>query len=166
LLVGCGLRRSEAVALDLAHYDVGEQTLRVRRGKGQRERLVPIVNGQQAALESWLEVRGSVGGSLLCPVSKSGRVDLRRMTSQAVYMRLAKRAEKAGTPTFSPHDLRRTFISSLLDRGANIRAVQHLAGHANVATTTRYDRRGEQAKRKAAELLQVPFIAFPQSANE
>jgi len=42
LLVGCGLRRSEAVALDLAHYDVEEQTLRVRRGKGQRERLVPI----------------------------------------------------------------------------------------------------------------------------
>lgn len=161
LLLGCGLRRSEAVGLDLADYEAEDQTLRVRRGKGHRERLVPIVNGQRAALDAWLFVRGMEAGSLLCPVSKSGQIDLRRMTTQAIYMRLAKRAEKAGTRAFSPHDLRRTFISSLLDHGADISSVQHLVGHANVATTTRYDRRGEKAKRKAAELLHVPFVALP-----
>jgi len=80
------------------------------------------------------------------------------MTDQAILYILRMRVGQAGVAPFTPHDLRRSFISHLLDCGADISTVQRMAGHANVTTTARYDRRGEEAKRKAAALLIVPFV--------
>ena len=79
------------------------------------------------------------------------------MTDQTIYNMLVSRAEKAEINRFSPHDLRRSFISELLDRGADIVTVQQLAGHASVTTTAKYDRRGEETKKKAIGLLHVPY---------
>jgi site-specific recombinase XerD len=159
ILYGAGLRRSEAAALALADYDPTNGALTVRHGKGNKERLVYATNGGKAAIDDWLEIRGQDPGALFGAVNRGHRMSTEPMTDQAVYNILSKRAAEAAVKTFSPHDLRRTFISDLLGAGADISAVQGLAGHANVNTTQRYDRRGEQAKVKAAELLHVPYEA-------
>jgi site-specific recombinase XerD len=154
LLYAGGLRRAELVGLDLADYDQAAGTLRVS-GKGGKVRLVPVVNGAAAALADWLTVRGDKAGALF--LGTGNRQRGRRLTTQAIYNLLTARAAAAGIKPVSPHDMRRTFVGELLDRGADISTVQKLAGHASVTTTARYDRRGEQVKRKAAELLHVPY---------
>ena len=159
ILYGAGLRRSEAAALGLADYDPETGALTVRHGKGDKARRVYATNGGKTAIDDWLKVRGQEPGALFLPINRGGRMLAEEMTDQAVYNILAKRANQAKVRTFSPHDLRRTFISDLLGAGADISAVQGLAGHANVNTTQRYDRRGEVAKVKAAELLHVPYEA-------
>ena len=147
------------MALDLDDYDADTGALTVRGGKGRKDRMGYATNGSLDAIEAWLQVRGTDDGPLYIPINKGGVPDYRRMSDQAVLYILRKRAEQAGVQRFSPHDLRRTFISDLLDAGADIATVQRLAGHAQVTTTARYDRRGEEVKRKAAELLHVPYVA-------
>ena len=158
ILYGVGLRRSEVVALDLADYNAEAGELHVH-GKGNRDRMMPITDGTTDALEAWLHVRGSTPGPLFCPVNKGGRITIHRMTDQAVLIAINKRAIQGRVAELSPHDLRRSFITHLLDAGADALSVQKLAGHANTQTTLRYDRRDEKAKRKAVDLLHVPFAA-------
>jgi integrase/recombinase XerD len=79
------------------------------------------------------------------------------MTPLAVYNLMVKGAGQARVKKSNPHDLRRSFVSDLLDAGAVIAVVAKMAGHASVTTTARYDRRGEQAKQKAATMLHIPY---------
>ncbi|HSH80794.1 MAG TPA: tyrosine-type recombinase/integrase [Herpetosiphonaceae bacterium] len=156
MMGSAGLRRSEVVALELTDYDPVTHAVRVRGGKGSKDRETYLGSSAALTLDDWLQVRGTPAGPLFCPVGKGGRITVRPMTAQSLMEALQKRAKQASVPHFSPHDLRRTFISHLLDAGADISTVQRLAGHANVQTTTRYDRRGEEAKRNASDLLHVP----------
>lgn len=157
LLYGSGLRRSEIVALDVADYDAELHAVAVRSGKGRKARTSYVAEGGAKALARWLLCRPEEATPLFLPIGKGGRITCRRMTDQAVFYVLKQRGLEAGVAEFSPHDLRRSFISHLLDAGADIATVQQLAGHQNVQTTARYDRRGERAKRKAAQLLHVPY---------
>ncbi len=110
------------------------------------------------ALRDWLAMRGNDGSALFVAINKGGKLDTSKgINSQAIYNMLAKRASDAHIKEFSPHDMRRTFVSDLLDAGADIATVAKMAGHSNVQTTARYDRRPEDAKRKAAGLLHVPY---------
>jgi len=157
LLFACGLRRAEAVALDMADVDTETGAITVWGGKGRKDRTTYAINGALEAVHAWIEDRGRVSGPFLYPIAKGGKIDARRMSDQAVYLALRKRARQTRVKGFSPHDLRRTFASEMLDAGADIATVQKMMGHADPATTARYDRRGEEAKRKAASLLHFPY---------
>jgi integrase/recombinase XerD len=155
----CGLRRSELVDLDLDDYTRETGELRVRVAKGNKQRIAYVQNGAQDALEDWLTARGPEPGPLFAAVNHGGRIQPGRLTSQVPRWACLKRGAEAGVVSFSPHDLRRTFISDLLDAGVDLVTVQKLAGHANVQTTARYDRRSEAAKRQGAAKLHVPYRA-------
>ena len=157
ILAGSGIRRSEAVALEVADFDSETGALQVRKGKGRKFRIVYLPPGAIAAVKAWLEVRGNSPGVLLNPIRRGGHIEAKSMTDQAVMVILRKRGVQAGVATFSPHDFRRTFISNLLEAGADVLTVSRLAGHSNPATSLKYDLRGEEAKRKAIQLLHVPY---------
>jgi integrase len=152
-----GLRRDEVIGLDLADYNPQTGALTVRHGKGNKARITYLEPSAARALADWLAVRGDQPGALLWPIDKGGNLQPRRMTNQAVFNALAKRATEADITDITPHDLRRTFISNMLDAGADITTVAKLAGHKSVTTTARYDRRPEAAKAKAAGLLHLPY---------
>jgi integrase len=130
----------------------------VRGGKGGKDRLTYLAEGAGEALADWLKIRGEEAGPLFYPLRRGGHIEKRRMKEQSIFDMLVRRGGQARIASFSPHDLRRTFISDLLDAGADIATVQKLVGHANVQTTAGYDRRGEVAKRKAASLLHIAYF--------
>jgi site-specific recombinase XerD len=155
-----GARRSEVVALDLEDYEPDSGQIRIR-GKGNKERTGYVLDRAASLLDRWLRLRGPAPGPLFCPVTKGGHVVLRRMTDQAVYARLQRISRAAHAVHLSPHDLRRTFISDLLEAVGDLAVAQQLAGHASPATTSRYDRRGEKAKRRAVSALRLPGAFGP-----
>ncbi|HEX6290220.1 MAG TPA: tyrosine-type recombinase/integrase [Herpetosiphonaceae bacterium] len=157
VLYAGGLRRAELAGLTIGDWTAETAELRIRHGKGKKQRRIYLVVGAAQALADWIGVRGTWPGPLFVAINKGGRLGRQQLTAQAVYNVLQKRAQAAGITELSPHDLRRTFVGDLLDAGADIATVQQLAGHANVQTTARYDRRGEAAKRKAIDLLHVPY---------
>ena len=157
ILYGCGLRREELINLDLADYRPADGTLTVH-GKRGKDRLAYVTNGTQAALEDWLVVRGSQPGPLFLAVGKAHKVrQAGRLSPQAVYNCVYKRAASCGIESFSPHSLRRSFCSRLLDSGVDISTAARLMGHENVATTFIYDRRDNETQRAATTLLHIPY---------
>jgi site-specific recombinase XerD len=155
VLYGLGLRRSELIALDVADYDPDQGTLAIQ-GKGNRPRIGYVLEQVTELLQSWIAVRGGSEGPIFLPITKGGNIIFHRLTPQAVALIVKKRAAEAKVDEFSCHDLRRSFITDLLEAGADLSIVQQLAGHKQVSTTTLYDRRGEAGKIKAAELIKLP----------
>ena len=143
----------------MEHFDPETGALAIRRGKGRKDRVAYVANGALDALRDWLNIRGAEPGAVFWPVNKGGRMVAQRLSDQAVYGVMARRAAEAGVAKFSPHDCRRTFVGDLLESGVDLATVKEMAGHANVQTTARYDRRGEAAKRKASGALSVPYVA-------
>jgi integrase len=154
--VTCGLRIAEASGLDLADYDPKDGRL-VIPGKSHKERTAFAVHGAKDALDDWLTLRGDEAGPLFYRLRKGGALVSGRVSTTSLKRKLAKRGEEAGISPFTWHDMRRTAVGDLLDVGAGIVTVQRLLGHADPRTTSRYDRRPEEAKRQAVAKLHVPY---------
>jgi site-specific recombinase XerD len=158
VMQGAGLRRSEVIALDLVDYDAESSILHVWRGKGNKDRRVPLSNSAEPALHDWLVERGVWAGPLFCRTRKGNKLAQQRLSTQAVYKIVQRRAADAHVQAITPHDLRRTFISNLLDAGVDLSTSSELAGHTDPRTTKRYDRRGEATRKQAVDKLHVPYV--------
>jgi integrase/recombinase XerC len=132
-LYATGIRASELVNLDLSMFDINSKLLKVY-GKGKKERIIPVARAAFKALNRYIsEVRGYKEDALF--LSKSGK----RMTQRDLQRIVKKAIVKVATLNqMSPHTMRHTFATHLLNRGANLRAVQELLGHESLSTTQIY----------------------------
>jgi len=134
LFYSSGLRVSELTGLDVGALDLRENLVRVL-GKGRKERIVPIGRKSHEALLAYLEARNLPDAE--APLFLNARGG--RLTPRSVQRNLKNRLIKAGIiKDISPHALRHSFATHLLDGGADLRAIQELLGHASLSTTQKY----------------------------
>jgi integrase/recombinase XerC len=181
LFYASGLRLSEVAGLDMDNVDVGSKRVRVL-GKGSKERLVPFNGSTQRALREYLKDRAAIVEQA-GPVGRAGRpapdtrmrgarsharardplfVNYRgtRLTTRSIDRIVRKYVAASGTRAgISPHALRHSFATHLLQRGADLRVIQELLGHANLSTTQRY------THVNAAQLLEVYRKAHPRARH-
>jgi integrase/recombinase XerD len=143
LLYGSGLRATELVSLP-RHALRGDRPFLILRGKGGRERLVPLNSAARAALDRYLAAGEPAEDGLARPLRTKWLFPSKSVAGHLTRQRLAQElkalAEAAGNDLerVSPHVLRHAFASHLLDRGADLRSVQQLLGHADISTTEIY----------------------------
>jgi integrase/recombinase XerC len=143
LFYSCGLRISELLALDVKHVDFIGETVKVM-GKGAKERIVPVGGPALNAIQCYRQQAVVTSG----PLFLSSRS--RRITQQAVDQLLKKYLKRSSIPfAISPHKLRHSFATHLLDAGADLRSVQALLGHASLSTTQIYTHVTKERLKKA-----------------
>lgn len=136
-LYSCGLRVSELVNLEISRIYLNDKYLAVT-GKGSKERIVPMSDSAVDSIRDYLKVRGSVikpGEENILFLSRRGT----RLTRQMIFTIIKRLALSAGIKkNISPHTLRHSFATHLLEGGANLRAIQQMLGHESIATTEIY----------------------------
>ncbi|MBA3007641.1 MAG: tyrosine recombinase XerC [Proteobacteria bacterium] len=144
LLYSTGVRVAELVSRNLEHLDFETEMLKVR-GKGNKERLVPVGRPAREAVQVWLSSRQQLmqerAGRGLLLEKEALFLNSRgsRLTTRSVERIVRAYGERAGIPqTVTPHALRHSFATHLLEMGADLRSVQELLGHASLSTTQRY----------------------------
>jgi integrase/recombinase XerD len=173
---GAGLRVAELVGLDLRDVQAGGR-LSVRAGKGRKAASAFLSAAASARLAAWVELRGPAPGPLFVPLSKAGRLlnatqvrrrtpapappaadSLARLSTRGTAKILNLRRIAAGLEPLTPHDLRRSMITHLLERTQDLALAQRRARHASPQTTALYDRRQEESDRRAIEVLDASFV--------
>ncbi len=143
-----GLRVSEIVGLDVSDVDLDAGTIRVRHGKGDKDREVPLHAFAGDLIVEWLSGRLDTSPALF--VSRQGT----RLSVRAVQQMVGRLARDARlTKHITPHKLRHSFATLLLDRGADLRVIQELLGHESIATTEVYTHVSQARKREGIDRL-------------
>ena len=138
LLYSTGMRVSELLALDLTDVDRQSALVKVR-GKGKKERLLPIGSVAMSALDNYLAYRHELGGGKSTQAIFLSQLGNRIPDAKSIRRRMEKYAQIAGIrKKLTPHTLRHTFATHMLNAGADLRSVQELLGHASLSTTQIY----------------------------
>lgn len=168
LLCGAGLRRESAVCLKVSDWDREAGLITVRTAKGNEPYKALLAAGADLAIARWLDARaallakaGKESDCLLLGFTRGHNIRPEGLTADAIFKALIERAKKAGVATFAPHDLRRTFITTVIETTGDVGIAQKLANHKQITTTTRYDKRGEESKRAAMAKIKIPFTSKP-----
>ena len=153
LAYSSGLRVAETESLNIGDIDFWNGTVRVV-GKGNKERIVPVGNAALKAIKDYLKLRGdaiSSPASQALPLFTNLRQKA-RLTTRAMHMIILDAARRAGlTKTVTPHVIRHTFATHLLNNGCDLRSVQEMLGHKNLATTQIYAHVTTERLRKVYE---------------
>jgi len=152
IAVGCGLRRNEISLLNIE--DIKGRKMHVT-GKGNKSRITYLSKFTQNAINGWLNQLTRKKGALFVHVTRGDRIKPDRLGIKGVHHVIQGIQQKCKTKSFTTHDLRRTFATTLLHTNTDIFTVQSLLGHSDPMTTKRYDKRGENGKIKAVNSL--PF---------
>jgi len=134
MLADTGVRLNEVLQVDVGDVDLASMSIRIRYGKGGRERLVPVGRVLHRALRRWIEVRGLSNGEHALFVSRSG-CRLHRRTVQRIVEEAGKRIGFAG---LHAHLMRHSCATLYLQNGGNVFALRQLLGHSSLSTTQRY----------------------------
>jgi integrase len=151
-LCGTGIRAGELVKLERRDYDNG--ILTVRQGKGRKYRQIHVADAVDKAIRAWLKIRANEAeNALFSRIQRNGKVTTQPLTTTGLMGILEQLQQTSGIARFTPHDMRRTFITRLLEQDVDINTVRQLAGHSDISTTTRYDYRDDDMKAKASQRL-------------
>jgi site-specific recombinase XerD len=140
LLLGCGLRRSEVVGLNLDQLQSREGRWVIVNliGKGKRLRTIPVPSWSKELLDAWLRHSGVSDGKVFRRVLKGGTLREASVTANVVWYAVKRCACQVGIANLAPHDLRRTCARLCHSSGGELEQIQFLLGHASVQTTERY----------------------------
>ena len=166
VMYGCGLRVSEVISLNISDIYIKDEFVRII-GKGEKERLVPI--GKRTLNELMLYVKGErlhqeIKAKYTDKVFISARGT--SLTRQSVFLLVKSLAEKAGIKkTISPHTLRHSFATHLLEGGADLRAVQQMLGHSSISTTEIYTHVSDEYLREVITMFHPRWHSQNTSTN-
>jgi integrase len=140
MLIGCGLRRGELLALNMKSIQLREEHWVIADliGKGGHIRTVPMPTWVKASVDSWTAATGITDGKLFRSINKAGRVWGNGMTPKVLWQVVREAANRAGIDKLAPHDLRRTCARLCHLAGGELDQIQFLLGHVSIQTTERY----------------------------